>query len=89
MRYLNNLSPTKIKLSGTLILSCIAIALWVASMIPTLNLSLMPLLLIGLYTATEVKFQYKFLFGLAYFYTVVVGFFIAIYRPNEFDYPWQ
>lgn len=87
MLYLNNLSPTKIKLSGTIILSCVAVALWLDVMIPTLNVALMPILFMGLYALTELKFPYKPLFGLVYFVTVVVGFFIAIYRPSEFNYP--
>lgn len=79
------------KIVSALTLGGASIALWLEGFIPSLNLVLLPIFVTGLYTISEVGFPYKTITIAIWFTTLLLGFFIAIYRPSDFNYPliWQ
>ncbi len=75
------------KLVGTAILASLAIILWLAGCIPSLNLIFLPAFIAGLYVISEASPPNKIVTIGMWLATVSTGFFIAIYRPNDFSYP--
>ncbi len=81
----------KLKTIGTVTLGCVAVALWLVDLIPTLNVLLLPVFIIGLYIISGNPLSHKAIAMAIWLATLLLGFFIAIYRPDGFNYPliWQ
>ncbi|MFT5084157.1 MAG: membrane protease YdiL (CAAX protease family), partial [Lentisphaeria bacterium] len=89
----------KNEIIGSLTVGGLGAALLFASSIPTLNLMLLPLFAMGLYALSyalpyalpyalsDIKHSHKVLKIGTWLITLLLGFFIAIYRPANFNYP--
>lgn len=81
------MTPVKLKITSSFLLGGVGLWLLLSGSMPALNLLLLSLFTLGLYAITEMNIRHKTVAIALWLVTLLLGFFIAIYRPGDFHYP--
>lgn len=83
---MNDISRTgSLRIYGTVALGVLAVALLFLGLLPAITLLLLPIFAVGLYRVARWRTGWSD--SLLWLITLLLGFFIAIYRPAGFSYP--
>lgn len=84
-------NPIKAKLILSFVIGGIALVAYLFSSMPLLNLIALPFLTAGLFVITRVASCNLWIGHIAWLFSLLFGFFVAIYRPGGFNYPliWE
>jgi len=84
-------NPHNLSLVFSLAMGFLALVLWRSLYLPGVNAALLPIFALGLWSISTEFFNRKLFSIAAWTSTIIIGFFIAIYHPEGFEYPmiWQ